>query len=105
MAPVVAGAEIVVQFGAEGSGDVGVLDEDGVPTVAVAEGQGGGRDVLGYPVGVAGAAVEGGDGGEVGAEVGDGAGETVLEEAGGVDGGEGFFGGSGGRAAGRWGVG
>lgn len=103
MASVVARAEVVVQFGAEGGGDVGVFDEDGVAPVAVADGEGGGRDVLGDPVRVAGASVEGGYGGEVGMEIGDGAGEAVLEEAGGVDGGDDLFGAE--RARGRWRIG
>ena len=94
VAAVVAGAEVVVQFGAEGRGDAAVFHEHRLAAVAVTEGQRRRRDVLGYPVRVAGAAVEGGDGGEGGAQVGGGAGEAVLEEAGGVDGGgDGFVGG------------
>lgn len=42
--------------------------------------------MFGDPVGIAGSTVEGGGEGKGGAEVGDGAGETVLEEAGGVNG-------------------
>lgn len=103
VAAVVAGAEVVVQFGAEGGGDVAVFDEDGVAPVAVSDREGGRRDVLGYPVRVARAAVEGGYGGEAWTEIGDGAGEAVLEEAGWVDGGDDCFGGE--RAGRRWRIG
>ena len=60
MAPVVAGPEVVVEFGAEFGGDAGVFDEDGVFSVGVVNIQGCRRDVFSDPVRVAGAAVEGG---------------------------------------------
>ena len=81
VAPVVAAAEVVVEFGAEFGGDGLVLGEDAVLAVAVPAGERGGRDVFGDPVGVAGAAVEGGDEGGGGADVRDWAREAVLEEA------------------------
>lgn len=85
MAAVVAAAEVVFELGAEHVGDGDVLDEDGVLAVGMVVCEGLGRDVLGDPVGVAGAAVEGGGEGGGGAEVVYGAGEAVLEDAAGVD--------------------
>lgn len=108
VAAVVAGAEIVFEFGAEFFGDGGVFEELRVFAVAGFEGEGLGGYVLCYPVGVAGAAVVGGDEGGAGGEVGGGAGEAVVEEARGVDGGGagggfgwGFGTGSGGGGGGR----
>lgn len=85
MASIVARAGIVCEFCAVWDRDAGVLGEVGMFAVAVGEGERGGRDVLGYPVGVAGAAVEGGDEGGGVAQVGSWAGEAVGEEARGVD--------------------
>ena len=98
MPAIIAGPEIVVEFGAEFGRDGGVFDEDGVFTVAVGIGEGGGGDVFGDPVGIAGAAIEGGRGAEGGVEVVGGAGKTVLEEAVRVDRGDDFFEGGGARA-------
>ena len=90
MAAVIAGAEIVAQAGAEGFGDGVVFGEGAVFAVCVVHGHGLRRDVFGYPGGIACATVicamqgEGSDG------VGDGAGEAILEDAGGVDGAGGF---------------
>lgn len=85
MAAVVAAAEVVLELRAEHFGDGDILDEDGVLAVGMVAGEGLGRDVLSDPVGVAGAAVEGGGQGGGGAKVVDGAGEAILEDAAGVD--------------------
>ena len=88
MASIVAGPEVVVQFGAKFGGDGGVFDEDGVFAVGVVGVEGGRRDLLGDPVRVASVAVEGGGCAECGVEIVDGAGEAILEKAIGVDGGD-----------------
>lgn len=89
VAAIVAAAKVVLEMGAELVGHGGVFDKDGVFAVAVALGEGGRGDVLDDPVGVAQAAVVGGDEGGAGGYVGDGAGEAIFEEARGVDGGDG----------------
>jgi len=61
MAAVVAGASIIGESGAEGKWKGVVFMEERVSAVAVVEGKGGGRDVLGDPVRVARLAVEGGE--------------------------------------------
>ena len=98
VASVVARAEVVVQFGAKFGGDGGVFDEDGVFPVGVVGVEGGGGDVLGDPVGVAGAAVEGGGCAQGGVDVVDGAGKSVLEDAVRVDRRDDLFEGGGPRA-------
>lgn len=60
VAAVVAAAEVVFEFGAEGLRDRGVFDKGAVAAVGSAVGQGGWGDVFGDPVRVACAAVEGG---------------------------------------------
>jgi len=87
VAPVVAAARVVGELGAEHGGDGGVFGKGAVLAVGAVGGERGGSDVFGDPEGVAGAPVEGGGEGGGRAEVGDGAGEAVFEEAVGVDGG------------------
>lgn len=86
VAPVVAGAEVVRQLGAEFRGYAFVFDEVRVFPVRVFGGQRCGRDVLGDPERVSRSSVEGGSCGEGGVEVGDGAREAILEEPVGVHG-------------------
>ena len=61
VAPVVAGAEIVFEVGAEFLGDGGVFDEGAAFAVAFALGEGFGSDVFCDPVRVLGAAIIRGD--------------------------------------------
>lgn len=89
MAAVVAAAVVVLESSAELGGDAIVLDKVAVLAVGVAAGERLRRDVLDHPLRVARAAVVRGDEGGAAGDVGDGARETVLEEAGRVDGGTG----------------
>ena len=82
MAAIEAASLVVGEFCAEFLGDREVFGEVGVSAVAVLHEQGGGGDVFGYPVGITSCTVEGGGEGGCGAEVGDGAWEAVLEDAG-----------------------
>jgi hypothetical protein len=61
MAAVVAGTSVIGEFGPEGKWKGVVFMEERVSAVAVAEGEGGRRDVLSDPVWVARLAVEGGE--------------------------------------------
>lgn len=81
MASIVAGAGVVGEFGAEGRRQSSIFVEEGVPAVAVAEREGGGSDVLRDPVGIASLAVERGQVGRRGGQVGDGSWEPVLKDA------------------------
>lgn len=96
MAAVIAGAEVIGQLGAEQGRDGSILSEGAVLAVCVVLGQRLGGDVLGDPGWVAGATVVGAVQGERGEFVGDGTGETVLQDASWVYGAGGGFGGEGG---------
>ena len=89
MAAIVPAARVVGEFGAEDGRDGVVFVEDAEASGGVGEGEGGGSEVLGDPVRVAGEAVEGGEVGGGGECVGYGTREAVLQDAGGVDGDEG----------------
>ena len=89
MAAVVAAARVVGEVGAEDGRDGVVFVEDGEASGGVVGEERGGCEVLGDPVRVAGEAVVGGEVGGGREGVGEGAREAVLEDAGGVNGGEG----------------
>ena len=86
VAAVVAGPEVVLELRPELVGHRLVLQKYAVLPVPVPLRQRCRRDVLNHPVRVAQAPVVRGDQGRSRGYVGDGAGKSVLEEAGGVDG-------------------
>lgn len=86
MAAIVATAEVIVEFCAEHRWDDCVFVEDAVAAGGVVLGEGLRGEVFGYPMGVAGYAVVGGEVGGGYVCVGDGRGQAVFEDAGGVDG-------------------
>jgi hypothetical protein len=81
VASIVAGTGVVGELGAEGEWEGGIFIEKGVPAVAITESEGGGGDVLGDPVWIAGLAIERGQKRGRGGEIGNGSGEAVLEDA------------------------
>jgi hypothetical protein len=81
VAAIVAGAGVVGKFGAEGSRQISIFVEEGMPAVTIAEREGDGSDVLGDPVGIASLAVERGQVRRRGGQVGDGSWEPVLKDA------------------------
>lgn len=86
MTSVVTRATVIVELGAKYGRDGAVFNEIRVLAVGIVCRERSGRYMLGYPGGIARAAVEDGGCGESGVEVVHWAGEAILKEAIGVDG-------------------
>jgi hypothetical protein len=80
MASVVAGAGVVFEFGLEFDGDFWILEEGAVLAITLSYLKRLSGDMLGYPDGISGATVVGGDEGFAVGEVIDWAGEACTQK-------------------------
>lgn len=91
MAAIVARTKVVLQFRSKFFWNGHVFGEGGVPTIAIGDEEGCGRDVLSDPVRIAGGSVVGRCEGRRIADVRDGSWEAILEDAGRIDGRKSWF--------------